>query len=295
MSYISVVSGGARLLGAVLLFFVVHHPSDYLLAIIVQSGGLLLAGMAGFWIALTRFSISFQCPSRKDLLQMLREGWHLFISNAAGMLYATNNVFLVGLVAGNIEAGYFSAAEKAVRGVYGLLTPVIQAIYPHASILAFESRQRAAGFIRKTLIWVGLASFAPSLFLLAFARPVTVVVFGTAVSGSIAPLHWIAMLPFVLTISSVLAIQTMIPFGMERQMSVIYVTTGLAGIIPLLASIHYFGATGAAAATLFIEASVVAAMWSTLKRHGIDLRRGTVTETLYEADSPAKFAPECLG
>ena len=52
MSYISVVSGGAKLLAAALLFIMVRHPSDYLLAIAAQSGGLLLAGVAGFWVAL---------------------------------------------------------------------------------------------------------------------------------------------------------------------------------------------------------------------------------------------------
>jgi len=295
MRYISVISGGAKLLAAVVLFFVVRRPSNYQLAIAAQSGGLLLAGVAGFWVALARFKISFHCPSRKDLQQMLREGWHLFISNAAGMLYASNNVFLVGLIAGNTEAGYFSAAEKTVRGVLGLLTPMTQAIYPHVSILAAESRQRAARFVRKTLMWMGLASLAPSALLLAFAGPVALILFGAAAQGSIAPLRWIALLPFVLTICSVLAIQTMIPFGLERQLSRIYVTTGLASILPLLASIHYFGATGAAAVVLIIETSVLAAIWTTLKRHGVDLLRGTAAESISQIGSPARLAHEYMG
>jgi polysaccharide transporter, PST family len=294
MSYISVVSGGAKLLAAALLFFWVRHPSDYLLAIAIQSGGLLLAGIAGFWTALARFNISFLRPCREDLQQMLREGWHLFISNAAGMLYATNNVFLVGLIAGNVEAGYFSAAEKTVRGVQGLLTPMTQAIYPHVSILAAESRQRAASFIRKTLLWMGLTSLAPSVFLALLARPVAGILFGAAAAGSVAPLRWIALLPFILTISSVLAIQTMIPFGLERPLSRIYVTTGLASIVPLLTAIHYFGATGAAAAIMVIETAVVVAIWTTLKRHRIDLRRGTAAEPTSDLEAAARLAQEYM-
>ena len=294
MSYISVVSGGAKFLAALLLFFVVRRPSDYLLAIIVQSGGLLLAGIAGFWTALARFKISFHCPSHQDLWEMLREGWHLFISSAAGMLYATNNVFLVGLIAGNVEAGYFSAAEKIIRGVQGLLTPMTQAIYPHVSILAAESRQRTANFVRKTLMWMGLTSLVPSAVLLALARPVAMILFGAVAVGSIAPLRWIAMLPFILTISSVLAVQAMIPFGLERQLSRIYVTTGLASILPLLASIHYFGAKGAAAAILIIEIFVVVAFWTTLKRHGIDLQRGTAPEGISDIESHTKLSHEYM-
>jgi PST family polysaccharide transporter len=294
MSSISVVSGSAKLLAAALFFVVIRRPSDYLLAITIQSGGLLLAGILGFWTALARFKISFHRPSLKDLRQMLHEGWHLFISNAAGMLYATNNVFLVGLIAGNVEAGYFSAAEKTVRGVQGLFTPMTQAIYPHVSVLAAESRQRAASFIRKTLLWMGLTSLVPSIFLIAFARPVALVLFGAAAYGCIVPLRWIALLPFVLTISSVLAIQTMIPFGLERQLSRIYVTTGLASIAPLLTSIHYFGATGAAVVIMVIELFVVLAIWATLKRHGVDLRRGTAASKP-DVSLEAKLSHECVG
>jgi O-antigen/teichoic acid export membrane protein len=95
----------------------------------------------------------------------------------------------------------------------------------------------------------------------------------------------IAMLPFILTTSSVLAIQTMIPFGLERPLSRIYVTTGLVSIMPLLASIHYFGATGAAAVILVIETSVVVAIWITLKRHAVDLHRGTAAEAVSDIES----------
>jgi polysaccharide transporter, PST family len=292
MGYISVVSGGAKLLAAVLLFFLVRRPSDYLLAIGIQSGGMLLAGIAGFWTALAHFNISFSWPGRQDLRQMLRDGWHLFISYAAGALYATNNVFLVGLIAGNIEAGYFSAAEKTVRGVQGLLTPMTQAIYPHVSVLAAESRQRAASFIRKTLAWMGLSSFVPSTLLLLLAHPVALILFGAAAAGSVAPLRWIALLPFILTISSVLAIQTMIPFGLERPLSRIYVSTGLGSILPLFTAIHFFGATGAAATVLIVEAGVVVAIWITLKRHGIDLRRGTAQQEIPAISSDAVIPPE---
>ena len=124
---------------------------------------------------------------------------------------------------------------------------------------------------------------------------VALILFGSAAQGSIAPLRWIALLPFILTISSVLGIQTMIPFGLERQLSRIYVTTGLASILPLLASIHYFGATGGAAAILVIETYIVAAIWTSLKRHGVDVLHGTAAETISEIDWSAGLAHEYLG
>jgi PST family polysaccharide transporter len=271
MRYISVVSGGAKLVAAVLLFVFVRSPSDYLLALSIQSGGLLVAGIAGFWVALARFRISYRCPSREEIWQMLRDGWHLFVSTAAGTLYATSNVFLVGLIAGNVQAGYFSAAEKTVRGVQGLLTPTTLAIYPHVSGLATESRDRAVAFIRKALVWMGLLSLIPSLVLLVFARPIALLLFGGAAAGSVAPLRCIALLPFILSLSSVLAIQTMIPFGMERQLSRIYVVAGIGSLAFSLPVIRQFGAVGAGGVVMVVETCVVVALWGVLAKHGVDL------------------------
>jgi polysaccharide transporter, PST family len=271
MRYISVVSGGAKVLSAALLFVFVHRPTDYLIALTIQSGGLLLAGIAGFWIGIARFRVTFLLPSKLDLARALRDGWHLFISNAAGTLYATSNVFLVGLVAGNIQAGYFSAAERITRSIQGMLTPITQAIYPHISALVPASREAAIQFLRKSLAWIGVLAFIPSVLLLLFARPIAVVLFGAAADGSTTPLRWLAMLPFVIAVSSVLAIQTMIPFGMEKQLSRIYVVAGLGSLLFSLPLIRRFGASGGGAGVLTVEIGIVLAMWSVLKRHGIEL------------------------
>jgi polysaccharide transporter, PST family len=272
MRYISIVTGSAKLLSAVLLFVFVRRPSDYVVALTIQSGGLLLAGIAGFWISVAHFHISFLMPSKAELARVLRDGWHLFVSNAAGTLYATTNVFLVGLVAGNIQAGYFSAAERIIRSIQGMLAPITQVIYPHVSALAAASRETAVNFLRRSLAWIGLLSFTPSIILLLSAHPIAAILSGRAADGSTTPLRWMAMLPFVIAVSSVLAIQTMIPFGMEKQLSRIYIVAGLISLLFSLPLIHQFGASGGASAVLGVEIGIVFAMWSVLKRHGIDLR-----------------------
>jgi polysaccharide transporter, PST family len=271
MRYISIVSGGAKVLSAVLLFVLVHRESDFLLAVAIQSGGILVAGIAGFSIGLARFQLSFHWPSRFELAQTLRDGWHLFVSNAAGTLYATSNVFLVGLIAGNVQAGYFSVAERVTRSLQGMLGPVTQAIYPYVSGLAARSREAAVEFLRKSLAWIGLLSFVPSVLLLLFAHPVAIVLAGEAANGSVTPLRWMAMLPFIISVSSVLAIQTMIPFGMENRLSRIYVIAGLSSLLVSLPLIHRFGASGGGAAVLAVEVCIVLAMWNALKKNGIEL------------------------
>ncbi len=279
MRYISIVSGCAKILSALLLFVFVHHASDYIAALAIQSSGFLVAGVAGFSIGIARFHLAYRIPTAEELRQTLADGWHLFVSNAAGTLYATTNVFLVGLVAGNVQAGYFSAAERLTRSVQGMLGPVTQAIYPHVSSLVAQSRQNAIAFLRKSLLWIGALSFVTSLLLLIFASPVAGILFGKAASGSVEPLRWMAMLPFIISVSSVLAIQTMIPFGMEKPLSRIYIVAGVSSLALSLPMIHSLGATGGAVSVLIVEVCIVLAMGALLKRHAIDLWAQAVVST----------------
>jgi len=136
MKYISIVTGVTKLISACALFVFVHKPQDYLLALAIQSGGVVIAGLIGLGTAIYVFGLRFHISSRVELVSVTREGWHLFISTAAVSLYTNTNVFLVGILSGNIQAGYFSAAEKLVRAIQGLITPIMQALFPHISLLA---------------------------------------------------------------------------------------------------------------------------------------------------------------
>jgi len=269
MRYISVVIGISKLAAAIALFAFVHRPQDALLAITIQSLGTLVGGAIGFVLAFGRFHIQVRLPRRQDLRTALVEGWHLFISTAAVSLYANTNVFLVGLIAGNIEAGYFSAADKLIRAMQGLTVPVAQAVFPHVNQLVSQSRERALRFTREMLKWIGAITLLPSALMLIFARQIATLAFGHAAIGSTPVLRWIAFLPFVIALSNIFGVQTMIPFGLDVQFSRILILAGVFNIILAVPLIHIFGAAGAGMSVLATEVSVTFAMFVLLERQGI--------------------------
>lgn len=277
MKYISMVSGGAKLLSALALFIFVRGTSDYVLALAILSGGMLFAGIVGLVVAITRFGIIVRMPAKAEIADTLRDGWHLFVSTAATTFYTNSTVFLVGIFAGNVQAGYFSAAEKIVRGMQGLLGPVTQAIYPHVNSLAGSSRDLALAFLRKSFIWIGIFSFIPSFLLFLFAQPVARLILGSTPGDVSDIFRWVAMLPFVIAISNVLGIQTMIPFGLERQLSRIYLFAGLGSLALSIPLIRHYGALGAAISVLTVELVIVFCMWESLRTRGLNvLRAGAI-------------------
>lgn len=269
MRQISAIYGGARLLGAVALFVWVHHPSDALRALVIQSLAVVLAGAVGLGWVLFSCAVRFVLPGRTELATALKEGAHLFVSTAAISLYTNTNVFLVGILAGNTEAGYFSAAERLVRAMQGLITPVTQAVFPHMNAIAAESRKSALRLAKRTLKWMSGISFFFSVTILVLAGPIVVLCFGHHAAPCVPVIRWIALLPLLVAVSNVLGIQTMITFNLDRQFSLILVLAGIFNAVIAIPLVHFFAATGAGAAVLCTEFLVTVSMWLILERHGI--------------------------
>jgi PST family polysaccharide transporter len=271
MRYISVFTGIAKIVSAALIFSLVHGPADGLRAVGILSSGTLLAGAMGACTTLRGIGLEFEWPSPDSLRATLWEGWHLFVASASVSLYTNTNVFLVGLLAGNVEAGYFSAAEKLIRAMAGAVGPITQAIYPRISALVVSSRAAGLALASKSLAWMTGSSLLLSLASFVLARPVAALLFGAAGSGSVPIIRWIAPLPFLIAISNVLGIQTMMTFGLDRQLSRILLASGILNVVIGVPLIYLFAAQGAGVAVLVTEATVVVAMLAVLKRHEIHL------------------------
>jgi polysaccharide transporter, PST family len=269
MRWISVIIGMSRIVSAAALFVFVHRPTDALLALGLQSAGTLLGGLIGLGMAVRSFHIKMAIPSSLMLKTTLADGWHLFLSTAGIGLYTNINVFLVGTLAGNLQAGYFAAAERILRAMQAFIGPVIQAIFPHIASLQQQSREKALSFVNKTIYWIGGATALPSIFIFLFATTCTVLLFGKNAMGSASVVRWIAFLPVLSALSNVLGVNTMIAFGMDRQFSRIVITGGLLNVSLGSLLIHNWGANGAGASILIVELVIVAGIVLSLKKAGI--------------------------
>jgi len=273
MRFISVIVGFARLISMALIFVFVHRPQDALKAVTILSAGTVLGGLIGLGVAVRMFHLSLRVPLVSEIRQMLVDGWHLFISSAAIGLYTSTNVFLVGMLAGNVEAGIFSAAERLLRGLQALIGPVIQATFPHINKLRTESDERALAFTGKSLRWICGLMLIPSIVMLFMAGPVTLLCFGHQASGTISVVRWIALLPVLSAISNVLGVSTMIPFGMDKQFSRIVIAAGVANVVLACVLIPHFGANGAGVSILIAELIVASGAVIALERRGIRVYR----------------------
>jgi polysaccharide transporter, PST family len=104
-----------------------------------------------------------------------------------------------------------------------------------------------------------------------------VMFFGHTALGAVPIMRWIAPLPFLIAVSNVLGIQTMLVFGLDKQFSRILISAGIVNILLGAPLIIWLGAIGAGISVLVTETLVTSAMVVVLRNHRIIIPLGLKT------------------
>ncbi|SAL07945.1 polysaccharide biosynthesis protein [Caballeronia arationis] len=131
-----------RALSVPAMYLFVRHRDDVYIAMLVNMLVPLLSGIATCTLLYFRREIDFVPVSIGTALGRLREGWSVFIATSLVEIYASSNIVLLTLMAGNIAGGYFAAGDKLIRAALGMLQPVRTAAYPRVSFLMHHARGR---------------------------------------------------------------------------------------------------------------------------------------------------------
>lgn len=273
MRYITFVNIIARTFSVVGIFFFVRFTQDYLVAAFCQSVTPMVAAVCSWVIIWKHYSDVIHKPTKIGIKSELEEAWPIFASNIAINLYTASNIVFLGFLTNNIVVGYFSGAKKIIDNVTQLFSPISQAIYPHVSKKVTESKESAIAFLRKVVVVFGGGTFALSLFIILFADWIVRILLGYGYEQSILLLRIMAFLPFLIALSNVFGIQTMLTFGMQRDFTRIIMIAAVFNTCLVLPMIYFFEGLGVCISITLTECFVTVAMWYILRKNHIILWR----------------------
>ncbi|MFL6464442.1 MAG: flippase [Bryobacteraceae bacterium] len=282
MKLAALTFGIARLLTVPALFLFVHRPQDCVKAAAIQAGVELAASVLAAPILWKHIQIGWHQPSFYDIAGIFKQGWPLFLSVAALHLCTSSAAVVLGFVAGKAEVGYYSAADKLIKASIAAVSPLSQALYPHITALKIESALSALKLIRKSFLVIGSVSLGASLLTFLFAQPVCRVLLGSSFGPASFILRCLSPLPLLFGLMSVFGTQTMLVFDMDSIMSRIMLISAAIGI-PLTATLSFFwGATGAATASVIVAVLMTMGMLFTLRSCGLSVwqRPAAASQTL---------------
>lgn len=248
MKYITIITVIAKLIFTLLIFIVVIKPQDFFYVPMLNAIGFLISFIISIYIIQSKFNIAYKFPSIDRILTQLRDGWHLFLSTVASSLYSSLNSFILGLFTSEVIVGYYAAAEKIVKSVQDLFTPIFHATYPHLSKRINEDNYNAKLIIKKILKYLSIIALLISIILLLFASNITHIILGDKFDESVIIVKILSFIPFLGGLNIVINSLTLLSFNLKKQFSFIVLSAGIFNILCSVVLIPFFGAIGSGVA-----------------------------------------------
>ena len=269
MSYISAISIFIKFLWVVAVFIFVKSYDDIIILVSLNAMSALLTGIIGIAAVKLNFDVKFIMPSWASIKEQFVDGWHYFVSQASVSLYTISNIFILGLFASDTIVGYFSAADKIRQAFQNLSATAGRTVFPHLSSEFERSKVAAFSFIKKYILTVGTITFITSFLLFIFATPIVLVVLGPGYESSIILLKIISFLPFIIFLSNVAGVQTMINMGFKKEFAKIILFAGIFNLIFSFILVPIYLSLGTAVIVLLTELLVTFQMVIFLRKKKI--------------------------
>lgn len=269
------------------IFVFIRQEEDYIYIPLINGIGNVTVGTVALIYAYKVFNIRTVFPALGELIDTIKKGWTIFASMLVINLYTTSNAFLLGLLAGNIYVGYFSAAEKVVKALQSLLLlPLSQTLYPHIGNALHRSYENGILMLKRLTFLIGGVTFLASAVLLIFAKPAILIIFGSDFDHAVTALRVIVFLPFIIGIGNVFAVQGLLNLKLDRQF---FTITGIGAVISISLNfllVPFLYEVGTSIAWLAAESFITAASFVVLFKKGINLLDFSVLK---------KYVPGTLG
>ena len=207
----------AKLLGAVLVIALVREAAAYRLYPLLLSLASIAVGIGAMIYVVRHFRLGGMVLRRDALREVLVAGAPIFLNNVFVSLYTTINMTLLGGFATDETIGWFSAAQRLILALNMVVVlPVSTAVYPEISRRFEASKREGWLFLRRVFIWAGSAAAAVSILTWLTAPLVIRIVYGGGFEPSVTILRWLAPIPFLVMIATLLTVQGLYGMGLHK-------------------------------------------------------------------------------
>lgn len=234
------------------VIFFVLDASEYMLVPLLDSIGAILAGIVALYFVSKDFKVSFVMPKYSDVLFQFINGWHIFVSRIAVILYTSVNTFLLGILTNNESVGYYSIAEKIYMAIRGLFGPIIQALFPFLTKKYTENKLTYYHLVRKLSVGYFIALLLFSSLTFIFSSNLINIVAGKMVIESVEVLR---ILSFAIIFAIGSFYSTLLVIKEEGKiLSKITLISMFINLILVFPLIYWFGIYGLAWQFVIIQA-----------------------------------------
>jgi PST family polysaccharide transporter len=249
----AMIQAMAKVVTGMAVIALVHSPGDVLRAAFIMSAPQSAGVIAAKCLGRPMGPGFFVRPYARDIRHALASGWHMFIVGASGALYVHTNTFVLGLMSGELAVAVYNVGFKLVYALQSLVFPVVQAIYPRASMLFSKEPAQAWALVARVARLLMPTIAGASVLLAIFAPQIVHLIGGAAYADAVPVTRILCIMPACLTAATLLAECVMVNIGLTKSLARIYFAVGLINLVVLPGLVWEFAANGAALALAFAE------------------------------------------
>lgn len=246
MGLIVAVNTIPRVLMCMATVYFVKTEKDYNLALLIQVLANLVSALLSLIIVFQLKLVNFIKPSFQKAKMQIKNGWHIFATSLSSNLYTTTNTVVLGLLVGDIAVGIYSASDKIIRAIIGLLSSITQVIFPRVNVYYNESKQKSISFIKQIIKLVSIACIIIGVIIYFSADQIIMLLFkGGDFKNSVKVLQYSVLLPLFSVVNGIIAINIFITFGLKKNLLQIVFIGCLFSLICISPLVLYFKEIGA--------------------------------------------------
>lgn len=257
-----------KLLGAILVLALLCEAAQYRIYPLLLSVSGIVMGVGALVYIIRHYKLLPPACDRLSMRSELREGAPIFLNNLFVALYTTANMTILGVYADDVAVGHYSGALRLIMAVnMCVIMPVSTALFPEMSRRFAEDRQAGWQFFRRTLLLAALPALAASVLTWLLATPLVHLMLHGDFEASIPLLQWMAPLPLLVMVATILTVQGLYGSGLQRFAPWVGLTLAVLCVSLNIFFIPRVGTVGAVWSWLIAEAAEILIVGSILLFH----------------------------
>lgn len=259
--YLTISSFIGRFLYLVLILVFIKAETDYIIIPVFNSIGYLTTGILSFIYIFRKYKISYETISFYEFKEQLQIGKFMFLSEIKLYFMSYFNVLLLGLLSGNIAVAYFVGAEKIIRAICNIFTPIQNSLFPILAIQLNNNKQETIKILKKTLpIAIGIL-FVFSVFLFLFSEDIIILILGDKMKNSIIVFKILSIVPLLTFLDLFFGKQILLNLKKEKQFFKVILFIAIINIPIIFYFIRNYSYIGASVSQLTTQFLLVTGLY----------------------------------
>jgi O-antigen/teichoic acid export membrane protein len=244
MKYITFINLISKLLFTVLVFVFIKEKSDYIFQPVLIALGYLVSGLISIFIILRKYRLKLVTPRLKEIIEVLRDSYDMFISLFVPNLYTNFSIIMLKSYTGLVPTGLYSGGFKFIDLISQLFAVLSRTFYPFLA--------RRLDKHRLYVMITGILSVVASIALYAGADLLIKIFYTPDFAESAKVIKIMAVCPVFMFLMNTYGTNYLVLVRKENVMRNIILVCSLAGFALLWIAVPKYSYTGVAVTITFI-------------------------------------------